>query len=83
MSHSDPDATSAAELFDLLGESLADMLGTAAAATPRATSQTSWSEPGVVVRFRKCEAGFDAQLVRPVRYEDLTRVLGRAAGGNG
>jgi hypothetical protein len=56
MSHSDQDATSAAELFDLLWESLADVLGTAATATlvrraiKRATSQTSWSGPVVVVR---------------------------------
>jgi hypothetical protein len=56
MSHSDQDATSAAELFDLLWESLADVLGTAATATlvrraiKRATSQTSWSEPVVVAR---------------------------------
>ena len=56
MSHSDQDATSAAGLFDLLWESLADVLGTAATATlmrraiKRATSQTSWSEPVVVVR---------------------------------
>lgn len=33
MSHPDQDATSAAELFDLLWESLADVLGTAATAT--------------------------------------------------
>jgi hypothetical protein len=74
-------------------------------AIERATSQTSWSEPGVVAPFpevreplsrvllvalaaygqerRSSEAGFDAPLVRPVRHEDLTRVLGRAAGGNG
>jgi len=56
VSRSDQDATSPAELFDLLWESLADVLGTAATATlvrraiKRATSQTSWSEPVVVVR---------------------------------
>ena len=33
MSHRDRDAASAAELFDLLWESLADVLGTAATAT--------------------------------------------------
>ncbi len=32
---------------------------------------------------RSSEAGFDAHLVKPVSYEDLTRVLGRAAGGDG
>jgi len=32
---------------------------------------------------RASEAGFDAHLVKPVSYEDLTRVLGRAAGGDG
>ena len=43
-------------MFDLLWEFLADVLGTAAAATlvrraiKRATSQTSWSEPVVVAR---------------------------------
>ncbi len=56
MSRSDQGATSAAELFDLLWESLADVLGTAATATlvrraiKQATSQTSWSESVVVVR---------------------------------
>ena len=56
MSRSDQDATCAAELFDLLWESLADVLGTAATATlvrraiKRATSQTSWSEPVVVAK---------------------------------
>ena len=56
MSRSDQDATSAAELFDLLWGSLADMLGTAATATllrraiKQAASQTSWSEPVVVIR---------------------------------
>ena len=56
MSHSDQDATSAVELFDLLWGSLADMLGTAATATllrraiKQAASQTSWSESVVVIR---------------------------------
>lgn len=56
MSPSDQDATSAAELFDLLWGSLADMLGTAAAATllrraiKHAVSKTSWSDPVVVIR---------------------------------
>ena len=56
MSHRDQDATSAAELFDLLWESLADVLGTAATATllrraiKAAASKTSWSEPVVVTR---------------------------------
>ena len=56
MSHRDQDATSAAELFDLLWESLADVLGTAATATllrraiKAAASRTSWSEPVIVAR---------------------------------
>jgi len=56
MSRHDQDAPSAAELFDLLWESLADVLGTAAAATllrraiKQAASRTSWSEPVLVVR---------------------------------
>ena len=56
MSRSDQDAPSAAELFDLLWESLADVLGTAATATllrraiKRAASHTAWSEPPVVTR---------------------------------
>jgi hypothetical protein len=56
VSRSDQDAPSAAELFDLLWESLADVLGTAAAATllrraiRRAASHTAWSEPPVVTR---------------------------------
>ncbi len=47
---------SAAKLFDLLWESLADVLGTAATATllrraiKRAVSQTSWPEPITVAR---------------------------------
>lgn len=56
MSRSDQDATSAAELFDLLWESLADVLGTAATAIlvrramKQAASLTSWSEPVIVAR---------------------------------
>lgn len=56
MSDRDQDATSAAELFDLLWESLADILGTAATATlvrralKQVASQTSWSEPVIVTR---------------------------------
>jgi len=34
-------------------------------------------------RRRARWAGFDAHLVKPVSYEDLTRVLDRAAGGDG
>jgi CheY-like chemotaxis protein len=34
-------------------------------------------------RRRSSEAGFDAHLVKPVSYEDLTRLLGRVAGGDG
>lgn len=56
MSRSDQDVTSAAELFDLLWECLADVLGTAATATllrraiKRAASQNSCSEPVTVAR---------------------------------
>jgi len=56
VSRSDQDVTSAAEVFDVLWESLADVLGTAAAATllrraiKRAESHTSWSEPVTVAR---------------------------------
>jgi CheY-like chemotaxis protein len=34
-------------------------------------------------RRRSSEAGFDAHLVKPGSYEDLARVLERAAGGDG
>jgi signal transduction histidine kinase/ActR/RegA family two-component response regulator len=34
-------------------------------------------------RRRSSAAGFDAHLVKPVSYEELTRVLDRAAGGDG
>jgi len=56
VSHGDQDATSAAELFDLLWESLSDVLGTAASAIlvrramKQAASRTSWSEPVIVAR---------------------------------
>jgi len=56
VSRSDQDVSSAAELFDLLWESLADVLGTAATATllrraiRQAASQASWSEPVTVAR---------------------------------
>lgn len=56
MSRGDRDAASAAELFDLLWESLADVLGTAATATlvrralKQAASRTSGGEPLMVTR---------------------------------
>jgi hypothetical protein len=56
MSRSDQDATSPAQLFDLLWETLVDVLGTAATATllrramKRAASHTSWSEPVTVTK---------------------------------
>lgn len=56
MSRSHQNATSPAELFDLLWESLADVLRTAATATllrraiKRAASHTSWSEPVIVAK---------------------------------
>jgi hypothetical protein len=56
VSRSDQDVSSAAKLFDLLWESIADVLGTAATATllrraiKRAASQTSWAEPITVAR---------------------------------
>jgi len=129
--HGEPEATSAAALFDLLWESLADVLGTAASATllrraiKQAVSRTSWSEPVIVTRNgldyeyrlpetwlpridgyevgrriraalgkrvllvaltgygqeqdhrRSSKAGFDVHLVKPVSYDDLTRLLGR------
>jgi len=52
----DPAGASAAELFDLLWGTLADVLGTAATATllrrsiKRAAERTAWSEPLVVAR---------------------------------
>jgi hypothetical protein len=56
VSRRDQGAISAAELFELLWESLADVLGTAATATllrraiKQAASHTSWSEPVIVAR---------------------------------
>jgi hypothetical protein len=56
VSQSDQDATSAAELFDLLWESVADVLGTAATAIlvrralKQVASPISWSEPVIVTR---------------------------------
>jgi hypothetical protein len=56
VSRSDQEATSAAELFEVLWESLADVLGTAATATllrraiKQAAARTSWSEPVIVAR---------------------------------
>jgi hypothetical protein len=56
VSRSDHDVSSAAKLFDLLWESVADVLGTAATATllrraiKRAASKTSWPEPITVAR---------------------------------
>jgi hypothetical protein len=52
----DPGAESAAELFDLLWGTLADVLGTAATATllrraiKQSAARTAWSEPAVVAR---------------------------------
>ena len=54
--HSEPGTRSAAELFELLWGSLADVLGTAAGATllrraiKQTESRTSWSEPVIVTR---------------------------------
>jgi len=56
VSRSHQNVTSAAEVFDVLWESLADVLGTAATATllrraiKRAASQNSWPEPITVAR---------------------------------
>ena len=56
VSRSDQDVTSAAEVFDVLWESLADVLGTAASATllrraiKQAAARTAWSEPVTVAR---------------------------------
>ena len=70
MSHRDQDATTAAELFDLLWESLADVLGTAATATllrraiKAAASKTSWSESVTVGR-----KGLDYEYVLPEAWK--------------
>lgn len=56
MSRSDQDGASAAALFDLLWETLADVLGTAATAIllrrsiKQAAARTAWSEPVIVAR---------------------------------
>jgi hypothetical protein len=56
VSDNDPGGTSAAELFDLLWGTVADVLGTAATATllrrsiKQAAARTAWSEPIVVAR---------------------------------
>ena len=70
MSRSHQDAKSAAELFELLWGSLADMLGTAATATllrraiKQAAAQTSWSEPVVVIR-----SGLDYEYRLPEAWQ--------------
>ena len=56
MAGNDHDGAPAAELFDLLWETLADVLGTAATATllrraiKQAAARIAWSEPVVVAR---------------------------------
>jgi hypothetical protein len=56
VSRNDRAAASAAELFDLLWETLADVLGTAATATllrrsvKQAAARTAWPEPVIVAR---------------------------------
>lgn len=56
MNRNDRDGASAAELFDLLWETLADVLGTAATATllrrsiKQASARIAWSEPVIVAR---------------------------------
>ena len=71
MSRSPQDATSPAELFNLLWESLADVLGTAATATilrraiKRAASHTSWSEPVIVTKN-----GLDYEYRLPERWKE-------------
>ena len=70
MSRHDQDATSAAELFDLLWESLADVLGTAATATllrralKAAAAKTSWSESVTVGR-----KGLDYEYLVPETWK--------------
>ena len=70
MSRHDQDATSAAELFDLLWESLADVLGTAATATllrraiKAAAAKTSWSESVTVGR-----KGLDYEYLLPETWK--------------
>lgn len=56
MSGNDQNCESAAELFELLWETLADVLGTAATATllrrsiKHAAARTAWTEPVIVAR---------------------------------
>jgi len=56
VSGNDPNCVSAAELFELLWETLADVLGTAATATllrrsiKQAAARTAWTEPVIVAR---------------------------------
>jgi len=56
MAGNDQDGAPAAELFDLLWETLADVLGTAATATllrraiKQTAARTAWSEPVIVAR---------------------------------
>ena len=56
MAGNDHDGAPAAELFDLLWETLADVLGTAATATllrraiKQTAARTAWSEPVIVAR---------------------------------
>jgi hypothetical protein len=70
VNRSDQDATSAAELFDLLWESLADVVGTAATATllrrviKRAASRTSGPEPITVARN-----GLDYEYLLPETWK--------------
>jgi hypothetical protein len=69
---SDQDVASAAKLFNLLWESLADVLGTAATATllrraiKRAVSQTPWPEPITVTRN-----GLDYEYRLPETWQQL------------
>ena len=71
MAGNDHDGAPAAELFDLLWETLADVLGTAATATllrraiKQAASQTSWSEPVIVSRN-----GLDYQYRLPEAWKE-------------
>jgi hypothetical protein len=70
VSRSDQDATSATELFELLWESLADVLGTAATATllrraiKRAAAHTSWE---LVIIARK---GLDYEYRLPETWQE-------------
>jgi len=79
VSRSDQDESSAAELFDLLWESLADVLGTAATATllrraiKRAASHTSWSDPVIVARK---SLDYEYRLPETWRQPDNEEALG-------